>query len=197
MTGLVEQTVRRLDGDDILAVVVRENRVIVVADSTVDPRCDPASVTLAGIRGQIVLPLVSDDVVGTLQVAARSLDASHLDLRPLETLATHTARALTGLSATRGDPPAEPDARSSMRRSWLVPRPRSANRPGSCESVLDCMGDGVVVADSQAQVPGLQPGRRANPGSRADRRAAPGLVASLRGLFAGSDDPLSRSRTFL
>ena len=106
MTGVVEITVRPIDGDDILAVVVRESRVTVVADSRHDPRCDPTAVALSGIRGQIVLPLVSGEVLGTLQVASRSpIDPEQLDLRPLETLASHTARALTGLQAARGDPP--------------------------------------------------------------------------------------------
>ena len=41
MAGLLVLTVRPLDGDDILAIVVREGRAIVVADSTADPRCDP------------------------------------------------------------------------------------------------------------------------------------------------------------
>jgi len=151
MTGLVERTVRRLDGDDILAVVVRENRVVVVADSTVDPRCDLALVTQAGICGQIVLPLVSDDVVGTLQVAVRSpLDAGHLDLRPLETLATHTARALTGLRQLEEIRRLN---QSQEQHALELARSEAALREQTriLQSVLDCMGDGVVVADSNAR----------------------------------------------
>ncbi len=98
MSGLVELTVRALDGDDILAVVVRENRVAVVSDSRLDPHCDQKAIALSGIRGQIVLPLASEEVLGTLQVASsQPLDLATLDLRPLNTLAIHTARALTGL----------------------------------------------------------------------------------------------------
>jgi PAS domain S-box-containing protein len=151
MTELVERTVRRLDGDDILAIVVRENRVIVVADSTVDPHCDLPLVRLAQIRGQIVLPLVSDDVVGTLQVAVRSaLDASELDLRPLETLATHTARALTGLRQLEEIRRLN---QSQEQHALELARSEAALREKTriLQSVLDCMGDGVVVADSNAR----------------------------------------------
>ena len=151
MTGLVGRTVRQLDGDDILAIVVRENRVIVVADSTIDPRCDRALVILAGIRGQIVLPLVSDEVVGTLQVAVRSsLDASHLDLRPLETLATHSARALTGLRQLEEIRRLN---QSQEQHALELARSEAALREKTriLQSVLDCMGDGVIVADPNAQ----------------------------------------------
>ena len=80
MTGVVELTVRPLDGDDILAVAVRAGRAIVVPDSRLDPRCDPAAVALSGIRGQVILPLVSAEVLGTLQVASRSpIDPDRLD----------------------------------------------------------------------------------------------------------------------
>jgi two-component system, NtrC family, sensor kinase len=151
MTGLVERTVRQLDGDDILAIVVRENRVIVVADSTVDPRCDRPLARLAEIRGQIVLPLVSDDVVGTLQVAVRSaLDASQLDLRPLETLATHTARALTGLRQLEEIRRLN---QSQEQHALELARSEAALREQTriLRSVLDCMGDGVIVADPNAR----------------------------------------------
>src|SRR5262249_38018344 len=98
MGGLVELTVRSLDGEDILAAVVRESRVVVIPDSRRDYRCDRDAVASSGIRGQIVVPLVSDMVLGTLQVASHQvLEPASVDLRPLETLANHTARALTGL----------------------------------------------------------------------------------------------------
>ena len=44
MTGLVDLTVRSMDGDDILAVVVRDGRAIVIADS-------PDRLTLRPRRG--------------------------------------------------------------------------------------------------------------------------------------------------
>jgi signal transduction histidine kinase len=95
---IVHQTVRSLDGDDILAHVVREGRVVVIPDSTKDPRCDPATVAAAGIRGHIILPLVSDQVIGTLQVTSRSiLDPGPDELRALETLVSEAARALAGV----------------------------------------------------------------------------------------------------
>ena len=151
MTGVVELTVRPLDGDDILAVVVREGRVIVVPDSRLDPRCDPAAVALSGIRGQVVLPLVSAEVLGTLQVASHSpIDPERLDLRPLETLANHTARALTGLrqleEIRRLNQSQEQHAKELARSEAAL---REQTR--ILQSVLDCMGDGVVVADPNAR----------------------------------------------
>jgi PAS domain S-box-containing protein len=147
MTGVVEMTVRALDGPDILAIVVREAHPIVVADSTVDPRCDPAAVALSGIRGQIIVPLVSDGVLGTLQVASHQpLDPEQVDLRPLETLATHTVRALTGLwqleEIRRLNQSLEQHA-LELARSEAALREQTQ----ILESVLACMGDGVVVAD--------------------------------------------------
>jgi signal transduction histidine kinase len=151
MTELIERTVRRLDCDDVLAEAVRENRVIVVPDSTRDSRCDQPSIRAAGIRGQVVLPLVSDGVLGTLQVAMRpAIDPSNLDLRPLETLAIHTARALTGLHNV------EEIRRLNLtleQRAGELARSEAALREQTriLQSVLDCMGDGVVVADALAR----------------------------------------------
>jgi two-component system NtrC family sensor kinase len=151
MTGLIDMTVRPLDGNDILAVAVRESRVLVVPDSRTDPRCDAAAVAVSGIRGQIVIPLVSDQVLGTLQVATQSvLDPDRADLRPLETLAHHTARALTGIRQT------EEIRRLNQtleQHAQELARSESALREQTriLRSILDCMGDGVVVADSQAR----------------------------------------------
>jgi two-component system NtrC family sensor kinase len=150
-TGVIELTVRQLDGADILAVVAREGRVLVVADSRLDPRCDPAAVALSGIRGQVVLPLVSDEVLGTLQVASRyPIDVERLDLRPLETLATHTARALTGLRQLEEIRRLN---QSLEQHAHELARSESALREQTqiLQSVLDGMGDGVVVADSNAR----------------------------------------------
>jgi PAS domain S-box-containing protein len=95
---IVEQTVRPLDGNDILAQVVREGRPAIIPDSVQDPRCDQAAIAAAGIRGQIIFPLVSGRVVGTLQVAARAiLKPAPDELRPLETLVSEAARALGGV----------------------------------------------------------------------------------------------------
>jgi PAS domain S-box-containing protein len=147
MTDVVPMTVRALDGPDILAIVVREANPIVVADSRLDPRCDPAAVARSGIRGQIILPLVSDEVLGTLQVASnQSIDPALVDLRPLETLATHTVRALTGLRQL------EEIRRLNQRQeqhAHELARSEAALREQTqiLQSVLACMGDGVVVAD--------------------------------------------------
>jgi two-component system NtrC family sensor kinase len=151
MTGVVEMTLRPLRGDDILAVVAREGRAAVVADSRLDERCDPAAVAMSGIRGQVVLPLVSSQVLGTLQVASRAtIDPDRLDLRPLETLANLTARALTGLHQI------EEIRRlneSQDQHAQELARSESALREQTriLQSVLDCMGDGVVVADPAAR----------------------------------------------
>jgi two-component system, NtrC family, sensor kinase len=151
MTGVIEVTVRPLDGDDILAVVVRAGRAIVVSDSRLDPRCDPAAVALSGIRGQVVLPLVSAEVLGTLQVASHApIDVARLDLRPLETLASHTARALTGLRQLEQIRRLN---QSLEEHADELARSESALREQTqiLQSVLDCMGDGVVVADPAAR----------------------------------------------
>ncbi len=151
MTGIVGLTVRPLDGDDILAIAVRENRAIVIPDSRTDPRCDPATVVLSGIRGHIILPMVSDRILGTLQVTTRqALDPARLDLRPLETLASHTARALAGLGQIeeirRLNQSLEEQARELSRSEAAL---REKTR--ILQSVLDCLGDGVVVADARGR----------------------------------------------
>ena len=179
MTGIVDLTVRSIDGEDILATVVRDSRAVIVPDSTTDPRCDRDAIALSGIRGQIVVPLVSDVVLGTLQVASHQpLDPAHVDLRRLETLASHTARALMGLrqleEIRRLNQTQEQHAQE-LARSELALREQTQ----ILQSVLDCMGDGVVVADSNARVPGFQPGGGADSGPRADRRWIPGVVAPL------------------
>ena len=79
------------------------------------------------------------------------IDAGRLDLRPLETLGHPHRAGLDGSPAARGDPPAESEPGTARAWSWLAPKPRSASRPGFLQSVLDCMGDGVVVADSNAR----------------------------------------------
>ena len=151
MTGIVGLTVRSLDGDDILAVAVRESRAIVVPDATTDPRCEPTAVALSGIRGHVVLPMVSDAILGTLQVATHQpIDPENLDLRPLETLASHTARALTGLRQVeeirRLNQSLEQHAQE-LARSEVAYREQTR----ILQSVLDCMGDGVVVADAESR----------------------------------------------
>ena len=151
MSGLVNLTVRSIDGADILAAVVRESRAVMIPDSRTDSRCDRDAVALSGIRGQIVVPLVSDSVLGTLQVASNMpLDPASVDLRPLETLANHTARALTALrqleEIRRLNQTQELHAQE-LSRSELALREQTR----ILQSVLDCMGDGVVVADSNAR----------------------------------------------
>jgi PAS domain S-box-containing protein len=96
LANIVPTTVRPLDSDDILAIVAREGRTVVVADSTQDQRCDQAAVTAAGVCGQIIVPLANaGEVVGTLQVASRTpLHPTAEEVRTLETLGGQAARAL-------------------------------------------------------------------------------------------------------
>ncbi|MHB1561246.1 MAG: GAF domain-containing protein [Isosphaeraceae bacterium] len=151
MAELVGLTVRPLESGDILAVAVREGRPIVVGDSTEDPRCEPEAVAAIGIRGQVILPMISEVVLGTLQVASRSvLDVTRLDLRPLETLASHTARALAGLRQVeeirRLNESLQAHADELVRSGQTLHEQKEI-----LQSVLDCMGDGVVVADAAGQ----------------------------------------------
>jgi PAS domain S-box-containing protein len=98
MAGIVSQTVRQISGTDILAEAAREGRTIIIPDSILDPRCEQEARAAAGVRGQIILPLISGEAVGILQVASRSvINPSPEELRSLETLASEAARALGGL----------------------------------------------------------------------------------------------------
>ena len=151
MTELVDLTVRSMEGNDILAEVVRESRAVIIPDSMTDTRCDQKAVALSGIRGQIVVPLVSDMVLGTLQVASlQPFDPGVVDLRPLQTLASHTARALTGLRQVE-----EIRRLNQTQRQHAEELARSERalreQTRILQSVLDCMGDGVVVADSNSR----------------------------------------------
>jgi signal transduction histidine kinase len=154
MSDVVDLTVRSLEGDDILAVVARDGRAVVISDSTTDPRCDQSAVALARIHGQIVLPLIGDEglVLGTLQVATPdTLDREQVDLRPLESLASHTARALDGLNQVeeirRLNQSLEEQAAELVKSEAAL---REQTR--ILQSVLDCMGEGVVVADRDARL---------------------------------------------
>ena len=151
MTGLVDLTVRSIDGQDILAEVVRDSRPVIVPDSRTDPRCDQRAIALSGIRGQVVVPLVSDLVLGTLQVASlQPFDPGKVDLRPLATLASHTARALTGLHQLEEIRRLN---QTQIQHAEELARSEGALREQTriLQSVLDCMGDGVVVADSNSR----------------------------------------------
>lgn len=154
MADVVGLTVRPLDGDDILAVVAREGRTAVIADSTTDPRCDPDAVALARVRGQIVLPMLGDEgpVLGTLQVATPEiLVESQVDLRPLKSLASHTARALEGLKQVEEIGRLN---RSLEAQAAELGKSEAALREQTriLRSVLDCMSEGVVVADREARL---------------------------------------------
>ncbi len=125
---------------------------MVIGDSRTDPRCDQSAVTLSQIRGQIVLPLVGDSVLGTLQVATPEvLIPEHVDLRPLESLASHTVRALNGLNQVeeigRLNRSLEQQAVELVKSSTAL---REQTR--ILQLVLDCMREGVVVADREGRL---------------------------------------------
>ena len=152
MSEVVAATVRPLQGDDILAVVVREGHSVVIGDSTTDTRCDQAAVALAQMRGQIILPLIGDEVLGTLQVATPEiLLPERVDLRPLESLASHTARALNGLKQVEEIRRLN---RSQEQQAVELVKSAAALREQSriLQLVLDCMREGVVVADREARL---------------------------------------------
>jgi signal transduction histidine kinase len=174
MSGVVGLTVRSLIGEDILAVAVREGRPVIIADSTLNPRCDQEAVALAGIHGQVILPLISDQVLGTLQVATPEiLDSSRLDLRPLETLAHHTARALDGLK--QGEE-IRRLTQSLEQHAEELGKSEAALREQTriLQSVLDCMREGVVVADREARLLVF------NPAAEQILGRAPGLAGADR-----------------
>ena len=123
-----------------------------IGNSTTDPRCDQSAVALARIRGQIILPLVGDEVLGTLQVATPEIiDPTSVDLRPLESLASHTARALESLKQVeeirRLNRNLEEQAAELVKSEAAL---REQTR--ILQSVLDCMGEGVVVVDREARL---------------------------------------------
>jgi PAS domain S-box-containing protein len=174
MSGVVGLTVRSLTGEDILAVAVREGQPLIIADSTLDPRCDQEAVALAGIHGQVILPLISDQVLGTLQVATPEvLDPTSLDLRPLETLAHHTARALDGLK--QGEE-IRRLTQSLEQHADELSKSEAALREQTriLQSVLDCMREGVVVADRTARLLVF------NPAAEQILGRAPGLAGTDR-----------------
>ena len=81
---------------------------------------------------------------------AQPLDPARADLRPLKTLATHTARALTGLRQLEEIRRLN---QSQEQHAVELARSEAALREQTriLQSVLDCMGDGVVVADSNGR----------------------------------------------
>ncbi|MFO0889374.1 MAG: GAF domain-containing protein [Isosphaeraceae bacterium] len=200
MAEVVGLTVRPLEGDDILAQVVRDGRAVVIADSTQDPRCDLPAVAMARIRGQIILPLVGDGVLGTLQVATPdALDPRTVDLRPLESLASHTARALSGLRQVeeigRLNLNLEKKAEELLKSEGAL---REQTR--ILRSVLDCMREGVVVADRESRLIVFNPaaerilGRSVAPAEGDRWRPEYGVYHADRATPYGHEDlPLSRA----
>lgn len=64
-----EQTKRDLNGNDILAVAIRDKRPIFSTDCFTDPMCDQEAILKANIKSQYVIPLIVDEkAIGTLQI---------------------------------------------------------------------------------------------------------------------------------
>ena len=130
------------------------------------------------------MPLISGEVLGTLQVATGAvLDPAAVDLRPLETLAGQAARALAGLKQLEEirrlnrhlEEHAQELARSEA-KLWEQTR--------ILRSILDCMGDGVVVADPDGAFVIFNPAAERILGLGRRRDAPGGVVPALRGLSA-------------
>jgi signal transduction histidine kinase/HAMP domain-containing protein len=203
MAAIVEETVRPLDGPDLLARVVRDSRVEIIPDSTVDPECDHEAIARAGVHGQIVLPMADgDEVLGTLQVASTGvLDPSRVDLRPLETLAGHAGRALARFHKI-----VEVRRLNEVldRRAGELARSEAALRVQTevLRSVLASMSEGVVVADAQGGLPVINPAARRilglPPGDAARdefwKTGAALYPAGSREPFHADEFPLKRAR---
>lgn len=66
---IVEITQRPLDGDDVMAIALRDNKAIFVGDARHDPRCDIKTARLADVTCFFVVPVrLDDDLIGTLMV---------------------------------------------------------------------------------------------------------------------------------
>ena len=110
---------------------------------------------------------------------ARDPRPRRLDLRPLETLASHTARALDGLRQVeeirRLNQSLEEHAEELVKSEAAL---REQTR--ILQSVLDCMGEGVVVADREARFLVFNPAAERILGQGRARRRAERLVPPLR-----------------
>lgn len=66
---IVYETKRDLNGNDILAVAIREKRSIISKDSPSDPACDPSAIKKSQVKSQCVIPLFMNEIpIGTLQI---------------------------------------------------------------------------------------------------------------------------------
>lgn len=93
---IVHMTRRPENGNDILAIVARENRPRFIADSRQDPNCDQESVAVSQIISQYVIPLkrLNGTVFGILQVDLGDLRHQQED----EFVKTEKARTLNSLA---------------------------------------------------------------------------------------------------
>jgi len=120
-------TKRELSGNDVLARVIRSKSPIIVPDC-LDPAycCDTVAIELAGLRSQIVFPLIVDDrAIGTLQVGNTNRENafSARDQSLLEPFADATAIAV-----------------------------QMATERASLELALFAVGDAMAVVDSNGLI---------------------------------------------
>ncbi|MEW5983978.1 MAG: GAF domain-containing protein [Acidobacteriota bacterium] len=82
--NIIEETRRDIDGDDVLAVVLRSGSPVFVPDSSKDPSCEQNAIRRSGVVSQYVLPLTTEDeLVGTLQVDLGRVDDISLQEKAL------------------------------------------------------------------------------------------------------------------
>lgn len=99
-SDIVEDTKRSLDGNDVLAIVVKTNRPKFVSNSRIDEDCNEKATEKSGVISQYILPLrrVDNSVFGILQVDLG--DLSFLTQEDFEK--TEKARVLKFLGQTLG-----------------------------------------------------------------------------------------------
>ena len=152
MAGLVDLTVRSIDGEDILAVVVREGRAIVIPDSTARPAVRSGRGRLVGHSGPDRRAAGERSGAGDSQVASRlPLDPEPRRSAPARDPGQPHGAGLDGPAAARGDPPAQSDSGTACRRSWPGPSLHCASRPGSCSR---CSTAWATVSSSPTRMRG-------------------------------------------
>ena len=126
--------------------------------------------------------------------SGRSSTRERLDLRPLETLATHTAPAPRRALAARGDPPAQPEPGAARPGAGLAPRRRCASRPGSSSRFSTAWA--TVSSSPTARLVSWSSTRPPSESWAKGQtcRARPGGPA-VRGLPAGSGHSIPRRRS--
>ena len=97
-SDIIELTVRDQEGEDILAIVVRNAESKIIEDcEQPEANCDPVAIEKSEIKSQVVVPLITDNkAIGTLQVGdTKRIDAfRETDAELLQLLADQAAIAI-------------------------------------------------------------------------------------------------------